>query len=260
MPFQVTWFRSGGEGYIVQNDVKTKVDVPLKDLEDILIEKLYTNEVVFKASEVIYTGLPAFYFVIDFPESVQYRIILLKDNYQIIKIECEKDDSLSIMLYEHLFPFEKELFDKEMAALVSLSSDINQKSDSLEKKSATEEQTFAEGLQENSYLYYEFERFISFFVQNYTLRNLEVQDYVDYSVLQVLLELPDYSSFAAVLVISTKQYTNPSRIPETILQTVPKNYRTVKSETEKYAIYIFGETETVVLDGLLGKILAQIER
>lgn len=259
MPFEVTWFRFEDEGYLVQNGTKTKVDVPLKDLEDLLIEKLKSCPITFSVSEVLYTGLPASFVVINLPDHSQYRLILMRDSYQFIKIEYEKADSLSIMLYEHLFPYEREVFSEDMNFYRSLPfwDDGTKTTDASIANSDGLGEGNAGPLSAHGALYYDFERFITHLVRFYTLANIEAQEHPGYSVLMVKLELEGNATPVALLLFRSKDPRNPSRIPEALLGTIPSDYEIAHTEVGRYTIYVFGEAEKArlesILDGLAGQ-------
>ncbi len=102
MPYHVTWFRNGEKGFIVQNGMKTQVEVDLKDLEDVFIEKLGNNDSEFYVTEINYSGIPAYYCFIKMGPELIFRVIFLQNSFQIIRIERESSTNMSIMLYDNL--------------------------------------------------------------------------------------------------------------------------------------------------------------
>ncbi len=260
MPFEVTWFRYKEEGFIVQNGTKIKVDVPLKDLEDLLVDRLKGSPIAFSVSEVLYTGLPASFVLINLPDGSQYRLILLRESYQFIKIEYEKTDSLSIMLYEHLFPYEREVFSEEMDFYKGLPFSQDNTETPTNGREIDEEGEGTENtrtLSTQSILYYDFERFISHLVRNYSLGKIEAQEYPEYSVLMVKLELEQDYTAVAVLLFRSKDKRNPSRIPENLLNTIPSDYEIAKKEIGRFAIYVFGEANKTQLESILDGLAKQ---
>lgn len=260
MPFEVTWFRFEKEGYIVQNGTKIKVDVPLKDLEDLLVDRLKGSPITFSVSEVLYTGLPASFVLINLPDGSQYRVILLRESYQFIKIEYEKADSLSIMLYEHLFPYEQGLFSEEMDFYRSLpyrqeNAEGNNYGSESDEGDTKEDRS--SDLSTQSILYYDFERFITHLVRYYSLGKMEAQEYPEYSVLMVNIELEDEDSQVAVLLFRSKDDRNPPRIPETLLNTIPSDYEIARKEIGRFTIYVFGEADQARLESILAGLSKQ---
>src|SRR6056297_1893223 len=109
MPYRVTWYRHNDEGYIILDGKKILMEDKMKDLEDVFLEDIQKEIKDISITQIQYSGIPAYY-VLLYQEAWTYRVILLQESMQFIRLEKETDEKLTVMLYDNLNQGNKEEF------------------------------------------------------------------------------------------------------------------------------------------------------
>lgn len=260
LPVELVWLRFNQETFSVQNGVKSKIDTPIKDLEDLLIEKIKTKTISFTAAEIGNAEIPSYFIVLDLPDKTQFRVVVLKENLQFSKIEYEKNGALSIMLYEQIFPCEAEYFFTEINDYLQLPSQA-ERTGNTTIATDTQQENGIEDLQnliqEKNEGLSEFEPLVLNLVKTFVVSTLESVAFPEYSILSVTAEISPLTT-VAILIIKSKQNGIPSSIPEEILQKIPAGYEVAKSIKFPFSIYVFGEVNTTVLNQICKQIISLI--
>jgi len=256
MPYSVTWFRFGEEGYLVQDDLKIKAPILMKDLEDVFIEKLCKLTTVFIVSEITYSNIPAFYVIFKFQDGTEITGIFLKESLQIIRLEYHKLNSFSILIYDNLtelssedFSFQKEVFNLMPEASETLLPIYEEP-----KLKLLDSATLTEMPLEAKKAVEDFLDLIFYIRKRYEILNIDILDFSDATSLFVTINLIDSEPVGIVLTRMKENNKFPSS-PFPVNLQKPEGFNSVIKRSNNFEINVVGKSSLEKLEELAKDVL-----
>ncbi|HPE68177.1 MAG TPA: hypothetical protein PLF96_02510 [Thermotogota bacterium] len=248
MPYTVSWFRAGGKGFLVQNGVRAQVPVPLKDLEDVFLEKIRQNVTVGFA-EISYSGIPAYYLYLECSDTQVFRAVVLKGSLQIIRIESEKPGSNMVMLYDNLTEASESEFQEQLSLFFQVpevpfeetpspTETIPPAQISQPDEDSGETQDLeldAETAQVLGSFFPATERLR----EEFSILRTEALLFPDSTALFLTLDIPQANPVVAVLIRNPRGFSEQGNSP--FLEKIPENFNSVQINRENLDIHVLGE-------------------
>ncbi len=253
MPYRVTWYRYNNKGYIILDGKRTVMEDLMKDLEDVFLEDLNPDSVEIKTSEILYSGIPAYYASV-YGEDFTYRVIVLKQSMNFIRIEKQTLGKQIIMFYDNLNAGEKETFENQMIwykeiplgnsfkPLQNSTVTTNENaSDTTGSVSSTEIQTA------------EFERLLASVASKYSVKKTETVEFSDAEAMFVTYSSEELDAPFVVSVIIYK--SNSAQMSENLLGKIPENYNHYQKIKENIEVNVIGAHDPSFLKSVAEMIL-----
>jgi len=249
MPYRVTWYRYHDEGFIILDGKKVLMEDMMKDLEDVFLEDIQEEPMDIKLTEIQYSGIPALY-LLGYLQNATYRIILLKESMQFIRLEKETDSKLTVMLYDNLNQGKKEDFLNQLSWYQDIPDETSQ---------TINDTTDDEISINQDELLKDFEELLEPVLKEYQVQKSEMIEFSDARAMFLTMNSAEKSSpFVIVLVIHDHQ-VNPTN-SESILGKIPENYQVCQKIVEKVEINVIGSQEKEFLTQIIDLISKQVEK
>src|SRR6056297_3539209 len=196
MPYRVTWYRVHDNGYIIMDGKKIMMEDKMKDLEDVFLEDIQKEIKDIKLTEIQYSGIPAFYILL-YQENWTYRVILLQESMQFIRLEKETESKLTVMLYDNLNQGNKDDFTNQISWYHDIPEETAANLD-LQNDSEDDQDTT---LTDDSLLS-DFEQILKPVIEKYSVQKTEMIEFSDArAMFLTMIDNKNTSPFVIVIVI-----------------------------------------------------------
>ncbi len=248
MPYSLTWYRKDDVGYIIQYGLREEVSLVLKDLEDVFLERIENEPLEFNYSEINYTGIPAYYLFVQFLDDSLFRAIVLQESFQIIRIERQKTDLLSIMVYDNLDNAEERQFQRQLSwyEAIPLSEEITE----------TESESISAELTERQLSMIESQvPYLNCITKEYSVIQTDLLEFRDgravFLTIDAGMEVP-----VGVTIIQLYEGMSFHNIPIRLEDKVPQDYTVYQKRKGLFEVTVVGKTSASILEGLCNHILS----
>lgn len=249
MPYRVTWYRYSNEGFIILDGKKVLMEDMMKDLEDVFLEDIQDAAIDIKLTEIQYSGIPAYY-LLGYLENATYRVILLKESMQFIRLEKETASKLTVMLYDNLNQGKKEDFLNQLSWYQDIPNETSQATDGTINNDMTINQ---------DELLKDFEELLEPVLQKYQAQKTEMIEFSDARAMFLTMKGPEKTSPFVIVIVIHDHQVNPTN-SESILGKIPDNYQVCQKIVEKVEINVIGSQEKAFLDQIINLITQQVEK
>ncbi len=251
MPYRVTWYRVHDNGYIIMDGKKIMMEDKMKDLEDVFLEDIQKEIKDIKLTEIQYSGIPAFYILL-YQENWTYRVILLQESMQFIRLEKETESKLTVMLYDNLNQGNKDDFTNQ----ISWYQDIPEESaDNLNSSDDTQDNTLKDVT-----ILSDFEELLKPLLENYAIQKTEMIEFTDArAMFLTMTDRQQQSSPFVIVIIIHDNIVNTSN-SESILGKIPENYNMCQKIIENIEINVIGSQEKEYLEEISTLIIQTKEK
>jgi len=253
MPYRVTWYRQQDEGFIILDGKKVLMEDRMKDLEDVFLEDIQKEIRDFKVTEVQYSGIPAYYILL-YLEDCTYRVILLQESMQFIRLEKETDSKLTVMLYDNLNPGTESDFNNQLAWY----QDIPNESAVMTDVASNSDNTSVQGVDEPRLLK-DFERILKPVIEQYTIQKTEMIDFPDARAMFLTIMDPQQSLPFVIVIVIHDQAINLSN-SDSILGKIPESYNMHRKIVDKVEINVIGSQDKKILEGISDLMTEKMEK
>ncbi|MEA1885172.1 MAG: hypothetical protein U9N62_11750 [Thermotogota bacterium] len=253
MPYRVTWYRQQDEGFIILDGKKILMEDKMKDLEDVYLEDIQKEIIDIHLTEIQYSGIPAYYVLI-YLENCTYRVILLQESMQFIRLEKETDSKLTVMLYDNLNQGNK----KDFANQLSWYQDIP--TETAENLDLTKDSTLAYNnpINEDTLLK-DFEVLLQPVIERFSVQKTEMIEFSDARAMFITMTDPQESNPFVIVIIIHDNAINPSN-SESILGKIPETYNMCQKISNKVEINVIGSQDKSFLEEISNLMLETIEK
>ncbi len=248
MPYSLTWYRKGNVGYIIQYGMREEVSLVLKDLEDVFLERIANETLDFNYSEINYTGIPAYYLFVQFHDDSLFRAIVLQESFQIIRIERQKTDLLSIMVYDNLDNAEERQFQRQINwyEAIPLAEEIAEtESESINAELAERQLSMIDSQVP----------YINRIANEYSIIQTDLLEFKDgravFLTIDTGMEAP-----VGVTIIQLYEGMSFHNIPLRLEDKVPQDYTVYQKRKGLFEVTVVGKTSVSQLEGLCNHILS----
>lgn len=253
MPYRVTWYREQDEGFIILDGKKILMEDRMKDLEDVFLEDIQKEIQDIKLTEIKYSGIPAFYMLL-YLKDCTYRVILLQESMQFIRLEKETDSKLTVMLYDNLNQGNK----KDFANQLSWYQDIP--TETAENLVLTKDSTLTHNNMINEdTLLKDFEALLQPVIERFSVQKTEMIEFSDARAMFISMTEPQKSNPFVIVVIIHDNTINPSN-SESILGKIPETYNMCQKIYDKVEINVIGSQDKSFLEEISNLMLETIEK
>ncbi|MFW6262425.1 MAG: hypothetical protein ACOC34_00125 [Thermotogota bacterium] len=253
MPYRVTWYRQQDEGFIILDGKKILMEDKMKDLEDVFLEDLQKEIEDIKLTEIQYSGIPAYYLLLYLTDCT-YRVILLEESMQFIRLEKETDSKLTVMLYDNLNQGNKDDFKNQLTWYRDIPNEMTENPDlTVEGESTTD------NLLNEDNLLRDFEEILKPVIERYTVQKTEMIEFSDArAMFLTMLDLEQSSPFVIVIVIHDNKINLSNS--ESILGKIPETYNMCQKIVDKIEINVIGTQEKKSLEAITNLMINTIEK
>lgn len=253
MPYRVTWYRYQDEGFIILDGKKILMEDKMKDLEDVYLEDIQKEIIDIQLTEIQYSGIPAYY-VLMYLKDCTYRVILLKESMQFIRMEKETDSKLTVMLYDNLNQGNQKDFINQLSWYQDIPTETGESTELTNKPTITQNNTFTEG-----HLLKDFEKLLQPVIEKFPVQKTEMIEFSDARAMFITMtDIQESIPFVIVIIIHDNDI-NPSN-SESILGKIPETYNMCQKIYEKVEINVIGSQDKSFLEKISNLILETIEK
>src|SRR6056297_714803 len=253
MPYRVTWYRQNDNGFLILDGKKVLMEDKMKDLEDVFLEDIQKEVQDIKLTEIQYSGIPAYYILL-YLEDCTYRVILLQESMQFIRLEKETESKLTVMLYDNLNQGNKADFTNQLSWYHDIPEETAANLD-LPNDSEDDQDTT---LTDDSLLS-DFEQILKPVIEKYSVQKTEMIEFSDArAMFLTMTDNKNTSPFVIVIVIHNNTI-NPSN-SESILGKIPETYNMCQKIVDKVEINVIGSQEKSFLEEITDLMIKTIEK
>lgn len=255
MPYRVTWYRYNDRGYLILDGKRTLMEDKMKDLEDVFLEDLQTGVVEIKISEILYSGIPAYYTSV-YGDDFTYRVIVLKQSMNFIRLEKQTRGKQTVMFYDNLNAGDKETFENQMIWYKEIPLGSTFKPVQTATQTTAEDATEATVPEtEEQLLAKEFEELIEPLKDEFVVIKTELVAFPDADVMLMTLSADDMADPFVVSIVIYKE--NSAQKSENLFGKVPENYNHFQKNNENIEVNVIGVHEEDFLKSVAEKILQE---
>ena len=253
MPYRVTWYRYDDEGFIILDGKKVLMEDKMKDLEDVFLDDIQKEIQDIKLTEIQYSGIPAFY-VLLYLKDCTYRVILLQESMQFIRLEKETESKLTVMLYDNLNQGIIDDFLNQLSWYQDIPDETAENADNNNNSEEAQTEVLNEDI-----LLRDFEELLEPVLQKYTVQKTEMIEFSDARAMFLTMFDEQKSSPFVIVIIIHDNLINLSN-SESILGKVPETYNMCQKIVDKVEINVIGSQKKEFLEGISNLIIETIEK
>jgi hypothetical protein len=257
MPYSVTWYRYKGRGYIILDGKRILMEDKMKDLEDVFLEDLEEDIVEIKITEILYSGIPAFYTSV-YGNDFTYRVIVLKQSMNFIRLEKQTSTKLTVMFYDNLNAGDKKAFENQMVWYKEIPLGTSFKSETAAVATEITEinsTNTAETISDAEKLIKKFEEIILPLKEAYVVEKTEIVEFSDANSVFLTLSSEELEN---PFVVSVVLYDiNPGQMSENLFGKVPENYNHFQKIKDNLEVNVIGTHDVEFLKSIADMIIQE---
>jgi len=257
MPYRVTWYRYNDRGYLVLDGKRTLMEDMMKDLEDVFLEDLQRKPVEMKINEILYSGIPAYYVSV-YGDNFTYRVIVLQQSMNFIRLEKQTHDRLTVMLYDNLNAGDKEAFDNQMVWYQEIPlGDTFKALQSSTETVDSESTSTTDQLSEKEELVRKFEQIIAPLVGPYSVQKTEVVKFSDADAMFIIFTSDELENPFVVSVVIYK--SKQAQMSQNFFEDVPEDYNHFQKRKDNMEVNVIGAHKEAFLKSIAEMIIPDEE-
>ena len=225
----------------------------MKDLEDVYLEDIQKEIIDIQLTEIQYSGIPAYY-VLMYLDDCTYRVILLQESMQFIRLEKETSSKLTVMLYDNLNQGNQKDFTNQLSWYQDIPTETGESTELTNKPTITQNNTFNEDT-----LLKDFEKLLEPVIEKFSVQKTEMIEFSDARAMFITMSDPQESNPFVIVIIIHDNAINPTN-SESILGKIPETYNMCQKIYDKVEINVIGSHEKSFLEKISNLMLETIEK